>query len=366
MFCEQHSTQKKTPTQQPIHAKLPDGAYMHSTHEDNIDLPSNNLASAATKTSIFPALDTSLISVGQFCDAGCTAVFNQHKVEITHNNKIILMGTRSPPGLWYYQLPTPTTADPPSANASIANTTAEHIQFLHAAAFSPVTSTWIDAINNGHFTTWPGLTADAVRKHLPKSFASAQGHLDQSRKNQCSTKSTIASDKPEPIIPTPEPNNQKTQYIYAATGEFSEATNMIHSDLTGRFPQTSTQGNKYILIIYSYDGNAILAEPMRSRTDNAAIAAYRTILSCLKKAGLAPKLQRLNNEASRALKDFLDDQEIDWQLVPPYCHRRNAAERAIRTFKNHFIAGLCSTDPNFNMGLWDKLIEQCELTLNLL
>jgi hypothetical protein len=141
MFCEKHSTQNKTPTQQPIHDKLPDGAYMHSTHEDNIDLPSNNLASAATKTSIFPALDTSLISVGQFCDASCTAVFNQHKAEIIHNNKIILTGTRSPLGLWYYQLPTPTTADPPSANASIANTSAEHIQFLHAAVFCPVTST---------------------------------------------------------------------------------------------------------------------------------------------------------------------------------------------------------------------------------
>jgi hypothetical protein len=206
---------------------------MHSTHEDNIDLHSNNLASAATTTSIFPALDTSLISVGQFCDAGCTTVFNQHKAEIIHNNKIILTGTRSPPGLWYYQLPTPTTADPPSANASIANTTAEHIQFLHAAVFSPVTSTWIDTINNGHFTTWPGLTADAVRKHLPKSYASAQSHLDQSRKNLQSTKSTVTMYKPEPIIPTPEPNNQTTHHIYAATGEFSEATNMIHSDLTG-------------------------------------------------------------------------------------------------------------------------------------
>jgi hypothetical protein len=87
----------------------------------------------------------------------------------------------------------------------------------------------------------------------------------------------------------------------------------------------STQGNKYILIVYSYDGNTILAEPMCSGTDNAAIEAYSTILSRLKKAGLAPKLQCLDNEASRALKDFLDDQGIDWQLVPPHCHHRNAA-----------------------------------------
>jgi hypothetical protein len=31
---------------------------------------------------------------------------------------------------------------------------------------------------------------------------------------------------------------------------------------------------------------------------------------------------------------------VDFQLVPPGIYWRNAAERAIRTFKNHFIAGL--------------------------
>ena len=47
-------------------------------------------------------------------------------------------------------------------------------------------------------------------------------------------------------------------------------------------------------------------------------------------------------------------------------HRRNAAERAIRTFKNHFIAILCGTDPAFPMTLWDNLIPQTLITLNLL
>ncbi len=57
---------------------------------------------------------------------------------------------------------------------------------------------------------------------------------------------------------------------------------------------------------------------------------------------------------------------INFQLVPPDVHRRNAAERAICTWKNHFIAGLCSTDPTFPMAEWDRLVRQGELTLNLL
>jgi hypothetical protein len=66
------------------------------------------------------------------------------------------------------------------------------------------------------------------------------------------------------------------------------------------------------------------------------------------------------------LKDFLTKEEINFQLIPPGMHRRNAAERAIRTWKNHFIAGLCTTDPNFPLFLWDKLVEQANITLNLL
>ena len=53
-------------------------------------------------------------------------------------------------------------------------------------------------------------------------------------------------------------------------------------------------------------------------------------------------------------------------MVPPHQHRRNAAERAIRTFKKHFLAGLASCDPDFPLREWDRLNVQAELTLNLL
>jgi len=57
---------------------------------------------------------------------------------------------------------------------------------------------------------------------------------------------------------------------------------------------------------------------------------------------------------------------IDYQLVPPHLHCHNAAELAICMFNNHFIAGLCSTNKNFPFHLWDKLLLQAKLTLNLL
>jgi hypothetical protein len=39
---------------------------------------------------------------------------------------------------------------------------------------------------------------------------------------------------------------------------------------------------------------------------------------------------------------------------------------AISTYKDHFIAGLCSTNKDYPLELWDKLIPQSVITLNLL
>ena len=62
----------------------------------------------------------------------------------------------------------------------------------------------------------------------------------------------------------------------------------------------------------------------------------------------------------------METQEIDFQLAPPHLHLRNYDERAICTFNNHIIAGICSTDENFPLNLWDKLLPKCLITLNLL
>jgi hypothetical protein len=126
------------------------------------------------------------------------------------------------------------------------------INYLHAAYFSPVKSTWITAIKNGHFTSWPGLTEHDVEKHLSQSTSTTKGHLNQQRQNARTTKVK----EPKVIMTEPELDQGiKTQHIYAATIDAGQ----IYTDQTGRFPVVSSKGNKYIMILYDYDSNAILA-----------------------------------------------------------------------------------------------------------
>jgi hypothetical protein len=61
------------------------------------------------------------------------------------------------------------------------------------------------------------------------------------------------------------------------------------------------------------------------------------------------------------------EKEMNYQLPPrAHSHRENAAERAIRTFKEHFKSFLATVDPVFLIHLLDRLFTQAETTLNML
>jgi hypothetical protein len=83
-----------------------------------------------------------------------------------------------------------------------------------------------------------------------------------------------------------------------------------------------------------------MAEPMKKNKKAELLRSFQVLGQKLTSRGLKPKLTTLDNEASQLLNDYLQVQDINFQLLPPYCHRRNAAERAIISFKNHLIAGL--------------------------
>ena len=55
----------------------------------------------------------------------------------------------------------------------------------------------------------------------------------------------------------------------------------------------------------------------------------------------------------------------NFQLVPQSYHRGKNEEREIQMLKNHFIAGLCIIDKEFNIQLWYILPHKATISLNL-
>jgi hypothetical protein len=136
---------------------------------------------------------------------------------------------------------------------------------------------------------------------------------------------------------------------------------------TGKFLKKSQRGNKYLMVMVEIDSNAIVIESLKSRKDAELTRAYHVLVMRLKNAGIVQRKHVLANEVSSAMKKVIFDKyKMEMEIVPPGCHRRNAAEVAIRNFKAHFLSVLAGVADDFPLMFWDRLLPQTEITLNLL
>ena len=111
------------------------------------------------------------------------------------------------------------------------------------------------------------------------------GHLDQFRKGTRSTQPRTPTsatlellhhmpglhidnhmaDAPQELL------NARTNLIFT---HIHAIDGVISSNQTGRFPITSSRGNKYLMVACELDGNYIDAEPIKSRKTKDIIDAY--------------------------------------------------------------------------------------------
>jgi hypothetical protein len=233
--------------------------------------------------------------------------------------------------------------------------------FDHACLGFPVKQTWLNAIKAGNCDTFEGLTYSNAAKYCPDSDKTIMGHLAQQRQNVRSTKPKLPT--PAPLVVRPAPVATPSNQVFIMRQLLSK----LYTNNTGRFPIRACSGNQYVMIAFHANGNLILQQAFKTKSDCHCIAAYNAIMTCLAAQGLSVDLQIFDNEASSAYKEaIIFKWNATFQLVPPNMHRCNQAERAICTFKNHFLAILAGIDAAFLPYLWDLLLPQAELDLNLL
>ena len=104
---------------------------------------------------------------------------------------------------------------------------------------------------------------------------------------------------------------------------------------------------------------------MKSRAEIKFIQVFTDLHENLLTRGIKPAYMRLENESSTAFWGELKAKNIEFQVAPPEMHHRNAEKRAISAFKDNFIVGICSTDPDFLMKNWYRLVEQADITIHL-
>ncbi len=130
--------------------------------------------------------------------------------------------------------------------------------------------TWIAAIKNGNFVTWPLHTVKNVNKPYLETNETDKGHMKMQQQNVRSTKILADQTRSEDTT-TPLPKNNDI-YIYVFN-----AHDTMYTNHTGAFPVTSSCGNKYVMVMCEVDGNYIDAEPMKSRSADTLVQTYLII-----------------------------------------------------------------------------------------
>ena len=298
----------------------------------------------------------------------------------------------------------PSLPNPPPKDCGLFTHTvrskANSIKFAHQSMCSPTISTLLKTIRQGYLDGCPNLSAKGVKRYLNPSPATAKGHMKRphqgirrtisqqpqpppsGRKGLTAHTAPIAdNDNDMDNISEPSIQAGPSNYGPAVIIEDDESfvgnifcfaafadkrTGVLYNDLTGSFPYMSLEGNVCYLIVYHYESNAILGLPISGFDDNTVFAAYKTQFEFLESKGYKIKLNVMDNQCNRQIKKFLTDKDCELMLVEPHNHRVNAAERAIQTFKDHFISALATTDSEFPLQLWDRLTSQVETTLNLM
>jgi hypothetical protein len=203
---------------------------MESSHTADLDIPELN--ATASKAHIFPGMaNHSLLSVGQLCDEGYIVTFKQATVDICDSGNFqILSGPRDlNTGLWRINLRQTNNhkPEPIANNVYELRNTGALVHYLHKALFSPTKSALLQAVKDGHLITWPGLTEDAINKHLKLTPATAMVHMNQWRQN-------IRSTSKEPFEKQPTPDTDlgtNTHLVYAVVVDQGQ----LYTDLTGKF-----------------------------------------------------------------------------------------------------------------------------------
>ena len=382
---------------------MPDGKEIQSSYTGYLNYPH---LKRDHRVHVFKTLWGSLLSIGELCDAGLIAVFTADMVHLVDadTGTVVLTGDRDPvTRLWMIALrpitekqekkaldeaqklqnaagsipdeaqklenaagsmpehaaSTPSAEHSQQANGASAqklDTAGDRVEFFSRTFSSASESTIMNAVKK-QWIRYPGITLDTLKRnrHRMRTHESAAGHLDQVHQNHKTTAPHVS--------PPAETDSSPDKPLPILTHVHEERN---HMDATGRFPVMSHEGHEYHLIMFSEGSNYIKVIPMKSRNKSSYLSAHKEGLTWFEDHGYKPTFQRLDNETSQDFAMHLRSNGITIDLAPPHMHRRNKAERAIRTWKNHFIATIAGVDPSFPMCAWNELIMQAEITINML
>jgi hypothetical protein len=183
----------------------------------------------------------------------------------------------------------------------------------------------------------PNLSEELVTKYLNPSPATAKGHMKRPTKGIRSTTKLVKTkgdSNGTSIVPGPQPqaaphvlplfveplpyngpaygahrevsyitDNDKSIANMFCFGAFADkVSGVVYNDLTGNFPFMSIDGSVCFFVLYHCETNAILVKEIANVNDRSIFEAYKEIFETLEKKGYKPKMNVMDNQATKNIK----------------------------------------------------------------
>jgi hypothetical protein len=356
----------------PILVTPPDGRKIFSSHTCDVAIP--GLPTVLTGHIMPDMTIASLLGIQILCKAGCKVVFDDKNFQVIFEDKVILTGYKDPVSdLWTLpmlgSIPMQTSLDAQHQSSigpcmidalrevaafSYHCTSKENnVKFMHQSLCNPPKLLLLTAICRGFLHGAPHLSTHAVTKYLPPSPATSKGHMKQPRQGIRSTTPKIPRlgvpvTIPDLVMPNlKESSNDNDNDDSKNTSHFNLIDNInvhsianvfcfgafankisgaVYNDCTGKFPYMSLDGNICFFVMYHYKTNAILATPIPSLDSSSILDVYKKNFEYLIAKGYQPKLNVMDNKATKVIKAYLAPQNVMLQLIEPHNHCVNAAK----------------------------------------
>ncbi len=158
-------------------------------------------------------------------------------------------------------------------------------------------------LRQGIRSTWPKVTHHTPTTQIPVPIIDAVPILVQPH-------------IPDPPYPGPaygahvgphvvdDDDDESIASIFCFGAFADKNSGIVYHDLTGSFPFMSFDGSVCFFVLYHYESNAILATPIAGLDDVSIFNAYKKYFKELTTKGFKPKLNVMDNQATKHIKNF--------------------------------------------------------------
>ncbi len=126
--------------------------------------------------------------------------------------------------------------------------------------------------------------------------------------------------QPRPLHATNLPNligedeDESIANVFCFSTFADKNSGIVYQDLTGSLPFISYNGSICFFILYHYESNAILGTPISGLDDISIFEAYKKQFKNLVDKGFEPKLNVMDNQATKHIKKISTKMSANYSL----------------------------------------------------